>query len=111
LGNYFGALKPMLDLQEEQPEAEFFLFLSNLHALTKDSWSADSIRTNSYNLLKIYIACGFDPDKFFIYRQSDISAHAELTWIFECITHMGFMERMHAYKDAVNKGKSKELSV
>lgn len=111
LWNYFGALRPMLELRKQHSDAEFFLFLSNLHALTKDEWSAASVRENSYNLLKIYLATWFDPDKFFIYRQSDISAHAELAWIFECITHMGFMERMHAYKDAVNKWKSKELSV
>lgn len=101
----------MLELRKEHADAEFFLFLSNLHALTKDEWTPESIRDNSYNLLKIYFATWFDPEEFFIYRQSDISAHAELAWIFECITHMGFMERMHAYKDAVAKGKSKELSV
>jgi len=57
-------------------------------------------------LLKLYIACGFSPDKFFIYKQSDIPAHAQLTWILMCMTHLGFMERMHAYKDALSKGKS-----
>lgn len=104
-------MKPMLDLRKQHSDSEFFLFLPDLHAITTWDWDPKSIRANSYSLLKLYIACGLNPKDFFIYKQSDISAHTELTWIFECITHMGFMERMHAYKDAVNKGKSKELSV
>lgn len=111
LWNYFGALKPMIDLQKEHPDDEFFLFLSNMHALTKPNRDGELIRHNSLSLLKLYIASGIDPDKFFIYNQSDIPAHAQLTRVFECLTHMWFMERMHAYKDAVAKGKSKELSV
>ncbi len=101
----------MIDLQEEHPEDEFFMFLSNMHALTKDAWTGESVRHNSLSLLKLYVACGVDPEKFFIYNQSDVPAHAQLAWIFQCLTHMWFMERMHVYKDAVAKGKSKELSV
>lgn len=102
----------MIDLQSEQGEkSDFFLFLSNLHALTKENWNPHAIKQNSINLIKLYLASGVDPDKFFIYRQSDIAAHAELCRIFQCITTMGFMERMHVYKDALSKGKANLLSV
>jgi len=112
LWNYFGALKPMLDLEKELwSDGEFFLFLSNMHALTKSNYDPWLVKSNSMTLLKLYIACGFSPDKFFIYKQSDIPAHAQLTWILMCMTHLGFMERMHAYKDALSKGKSWDLSL
>ena len=112
LGNYFGALQPMIELQKKHgKDDDFFLFLSNLHALTKDNRDASKIRQNSLNIIKLYIASGVDPDKFFIYRQSDVSAHTELLWVFQCLTTMGFMERMHVYKDALAKWKANLLSV
>lgn len=112
LGNYFGALKPMIDLQKElEQEAEFFLFLSDMHALTKENFDPAAIERNSLNLLKLYIASGCTPDKFFIYKQSDIPAHAQLTRVFMCLTHMWFMERMHAYKDASAKGSAGLVTV
>lgn len=109
--NYFWCVKQMIDLQKQHPDDEFFMFLSNMHALTKPNRDGAWIRHNSLSLLKLYLACWVDPEKFFIYNQSDIPAHAQLTRVFECLTHMWFMERMHAYKDAVAKWKSKELSV
>ncbi len=63
------------------------------------------------NALKMYVACGIDPTKTLIYNQADIPAHAECGRILGCITNMGTMERMHAYKDAVAKGKANEISV
>lgn len=112
LWNYFWALKPMIDLQAKQwAESDFFLFLSNLHALTKDNRDPSAIKQNSLNLIKLYLASGIDPDKFFIYRQSDVSAHTDLLWIFQCLTTMWFMERMHVYKDALAKGNANMLSV
>ena len=112
LGNYFGALKPMIELQAQKGDtAEFFLFLSNMHALTKENWDPEVVAQNSLNLIKLYIASGVDPEKFFIYKQSDVPAHAELCRIFQCLTTMWFMERMHVYKDAAAKGKANELTV
>jgi len=102
----------MIDLQKAKGDsAEFFLFLSNLHALTKDNRDPKVIKQNSLNMIKLYIASGVDPDKFFIYRQSDVPAHTEMCRVFQCLTTMGFMERMHVYKDAVAKGKANELTV
>jgi len=57
------------------------------------------------------MACGVDLSKFVIYNPADVPAHAQLNWILGCITHMGFMERMHSYKEALDKGKAKEISV
>jgi tryptophanyl-tRNA synthetase len=89
IGNYFGALKPMIELQKEKGDsAEFFLFLSNLHALTKENRDPAKVKQNSLNLIKLYIASGVDPEKFFIYRQSDIPAHTEVCRIFQCLTTM-----------------------
>ncbi len=110
LWNYFGAVKPMIDLSHEFPDAELFLFLASMHGLTTlHDW--DLLRRNSLNVLKIYMACGVDLEKFVIYNPADVPAHAQLTWVLNCITHMWFMERMHSYKDALDKWKAKEISI
>jgi len=110
LWNYFGAVKPMIDLSHEFPDAEFFLFLAIMHGLT-GLHDGKAIHDNSLNVLKIYMACWVDLNKFVIYSPADVPAHAQLSWILWCITHMWFMERMHSYKEALDKGKSKEISV
>lgn len=65
----------------------------------------------SMNILKLYIACGIDPKKTIIFNQAMIPAHSQLERVFTCITNMGTAERMHSYKDAINKGKAGEISV
>lgn len=110
LGNYFGAVKPMMDLSAQYPDAEIFLFLAIMHGLT-GLHDGKAIHDNSLNVLKIYMACGVDLKKFVIYNPADVPAHAQLSWVLGCITHMGFMERMHSYKEALDKGKAKEISV
>lgn len=110
LGNYFGAVKPMMDLSAQFPDAEVFLFLAIMHGLT-GLHDGKAIHDNSLNVLKIYMACGVDLKKFVIYNPADVPAHAQLSWVLGCITHMGFMERMHSYKEALDKGKAKEISV
>ncbi|MEI7477053.1 MAG: tryptophan--tRNA ligase [bacterium] len=109
IGNYFGAIAPMLRAQAAN-DAEVYLFLANLHAFTA-LHNPQEIREHSYTALKTYIACGIDPKKTCIYTPADIPAHTELGRILGCITNMGTMERMHAYKDAVAKGKANEISV
>lgn len=100
----------MMDLSEQFPDAEIFLFLAAMHGLT---WlhDAKAIHDNSLNVLKIYMACWVDLNRFVIYNPVDVPAHAQLNWVLACITHMGFMERMHSYKEALDKGKAKEISV
>ncbi len=109
IGNYFGAIEPMVKAQKESTY-DVFMFLANMHSLTAVH-NADKIHQYSMNALKMYIACGIDPEIATIYNQADIPAHAECGRILGCITNMGTMERMHAYKDAVAKWKANEISV
>lgn len=108
--NYFGAIKPMMDLAEKFKDAEIFLFLANMHGFTYVHDGAQ-IRQNSINVLKLYAACGVDLKRFIIYNPAEIPWHAQLNRALTCITHMWFMERMHSYKEALDKGKAKEISV
>lgn len=86
------------------------MFLANLHSLTV-LHDPKKIHTYSLNAIKMYLACGLDPQKAIIYNQAQLPAHAELSWILSCITNMGTAERMHAYKDAIGKWKAGEMSV
>ena len=82
-------------------DAEIFMFVANLHALT-EFHDPVAIRKNTITAVKTYLACGLDPQKVHIYNQSDISAHTELMRVLACVTNIGFMKRMHAYKAAVD---------
>ena len=100
VGNYFGAIRPMVELQEQ---GEMFLFLADLHALTSTQDAAalrGYVREAAIDLL----ACGIDPARTLFWRQSDVPLHAELMWILSTVTPMGLMERMVAYKEKVQKG-------
>lgn len=109
LGNYFGALKPMVDLANSGAY-EVFMFIANMHALT-EFHDAEWIRKNTFNVVKSYLAAGLDPEKVHIYNQSDVFGHTELHRVLSCVTNMWFMKRMHAYKAAVDQGKGDEISV
>lgn len=100
IGNYFGALKPFLEHYENY---ESFLMVVDYHALTslKDS---EQLRQNTINVLKDYLAIGVDPKKAVMFKQSNVSAHTELAWIFNCLVTVKFLELGHAYKDKVAKG-------
>jgi len=100
----------MLELWEKNTESEFFLFLANMHTFTKlQDWN--QVKQNTINIIKIYLSCGIDPNKYLIYNPADIPWHVQLGRVLTCLTHMGHMERMHAYKDAVQKWKANETSV
>lgn len=109
LGNYFGAVKPFHDMCLAHPDAEKFLFVANMHSLNKvqDGW----LRRNTLNTIKLYLACGIDPEEVFVYNQADVPGHAQLERVLGCLTHMWFMERMHAYKAAVDQGRASEIGV
>jgi len=110
LWNLFWAIKPFLKMSEENPDAEIFMFLANMHALTAlHDWNA--IRNNSINIVKLYAACGADLNRFYIYNPADIPAHAQLNWVFSCLTIMWTMERMHSYKEALAKWNAGTISV
>ncbi len=108
--NYFGSIKQMMDLAKENPDSEFFLFLANMHGFTQIH-NQEEMRENSIMALKLYLACWADAKQFIIYNPADIPGHAQLNWVLTCTTHMWFMERMHSYKEALDKWKAKEIWV
>lgn len=106
IGNYFGAMKQFVDLQEQYDESLFFI--ADYHALNT-LHNADEMRRNIFEIALDYLAIGLDPKKVTIFKQSDIPQHAELAVIFNTITTMPYLMRAHAFKDA--EAKNKEISV
>ena len=100
IGNYFGAIKQFVELQNEY---EGFYFLANYHALTS-SPKGEDLKSNTINVILDYLALGLDPKKSTLFLQSDVPEHAELSWILSNISPMGLLERAHSYKDKVAKG-------
>ncbi len=100
LGNYFGAVKQHIALQDE---AECFYFIANYHALTTIQ-SARTLADNPRDVALDYLALGLDPNKATFFRQSDVPEVTELAWIFSTITNMGLLERAVSYKEKVEKG-------
>ncbi|MCA9363587.1 tryptophan--tRNA ligase [Candidatus Kaiserbacteria bacterium] len=100
IGNYFGALKPFLDIYQDY---ESYLMVADYHALTSLR-NPDELRNNIYNVVKDYLAVGVDPEKAIIFRQSDNQDHMELGWIFDCMVTVPFLMQAHSYKDKVAKG-------
>lgn len=109
LGNYFGAMKQYVDLQQRD-NCERFYFIANYHALTTMRSRTD-LEQNSWNILREYLAAGIDINKSSIFIQSDIPEHTELAWILNCLTPLGLLERAHAYKDAIAKGKEANVGL
>ncbi len=99
LGNYLGALKNWVDLNEEY---ECLYGVMDLHSLTVRQVPAD-FRKNARSLYALYVAAGLDPEKNCIYYQSHVSGHAELSWILSCFTYMGELNRMTQFKDKAAK--------
>jgi tryptophanyl-tRNA synthetase len=100
LGNYFGAMKPMVELQEEH---ELFTFIANYHSLTS-SKDAATLKQNTIEAAVDYLSIGIDPEKTTFWVQSDMPEVLELYWILSKFTPMGLLERAHSYKDKVAKG-------
>lgn len=100
IGNYFGALKPFIDRQDEY---DSMLMVVDYHALTSLK-NAEELRKYSWDIVLDYLAAGLDPSKSVIFKQSEVSQHTELAWIFECLVTVPFLQQAHAYKDKVAKG-------
>ena len=100
LGNYFGMMKPAIELQEK---GEAFYFLADLHALTTVR-DPDALRANSRGLAVDFLACGLDPTRSVLFRQSEVAAVTELAWILSSVTPMGLLERCHSFKDKTARG-------
>jgi tryptophanyl-tRNA synthetase len=100
-GNYFGMIKPAIQLAEGH---DAFYFIADLHALTTVR-DPESLRRDSLGIAATMLACGMDPDKAVLWRQSDVPEVLELTWMLSVVTGMGLLERAHSYKDARAKGR------
>jgi tryptophanyl-tRNA synthetase len=102
LGNYFGAIHQLLELQDEFP-GECFYFIADYHALTSLN-DPDALRESVRELASTYLALGIDPAKACMFRQSDVPEVTELMWLLSSVTGMGLLERAVSYKDKVAKG-------
>jgi tryptophanyl-tRNA synthetase len=100
IGNYFGALKPTVDLCKDH---DGIVSVVDYHALTSVR-NPEEMRTNILNTTRDYMAAGLDPAKTVIFQQSKVQEHTELAWILECLVTVSFLELGHAYKDKVAKG-------
>jgi tryptophanyl-tRNA synthetase len=102
LGNYFGMMKPSIELQEK---GEAFYFIANYHSMTTLVDPAKR-RQNTLDVALDFLACGLDPKKTVFFRQSDVPEVTELAWMLSTVTPMGLLERCTSYKDKVAKGIS-----
>jgi tryptophanyl-tRNA synthetase len=107
LGNYFGMMKPAIELQDK---GEAYYFIADLHALTTVR-DPDALRRNTREIAIDFLACGLDPARACLFRQSDITCIPELSWILATVTPMGLLERCHSYKDKVAKGLPSSLGL
>jgi tryptophanyl-tRNA synthetase len=102
LGNYFGMMKPAIELQEK---GDAFYFIADYHSMTSLFDPAER-RKNSLDVALDFLACGLDPKKSVFFRQSDVPEVTELAWLLSTVTPMGLLERCTSYKDKVAKGIS-----
>ncbi len=105
LGNYIGAIKRFVELQQSMPEDEFYLFIADLHAITTPQETQD-LRKRTKDIAAMYLAAGLDPERTILFIQSEVKEHAELGYLLQCYTYMGELERMTQYKDKIKKGES-----
>jgi tryptophanyl-tRNA synthetase len=100
IGNYFGAIKPNVDLFNNH---QGLFMVADYHALTSLKNPAE-LRKNIIENVKDYLAAGINLDNAILFKQSDVSEHTELAWILDCLVSVSFLELGHAYKDKVAKG-------
>jgi tryptophanyl-tRNA synthetase len=102
LGNYFGMMKPAIELQDE---GEAFYFIANYHSMTS-LFDAAERRRNTVEVALDFLACGLDPKRSVFFRQSDVPEVTELAWLLTTVTPMGLLERCTSYKDKIARGVS-----
>ncbi|HZR79433.1 MAG TPA: tryptophan--tRNA ligase [Chthoniobacterales bacterium] len=100
IGNYFGMMRPAIELQKE---GETFYFIADYHALTSLR-DPKALRENSRRVALDFLACGLDPEKSALFRQSDVPQTTELAWILSTVTPVSRLELAHSYKDKVARG-------
>ncbi len=102
VGNYFGMMKPSIELQDQ---GDAFYFIADYHSMTS-LYDANLRREYTQQVAIDFLACGLDPEKSVLFKQSDVPEHVELSWILSSICPMGLLERCHSYKDKIAKGLS-----
>lgn len=102
IGNYFGAMQPAIKLQDE---GDAYYFIADYHSLTSVQ-DGKALRAFVRDVAIDFMACGLDPNKCVLFRQSDVPEHCELSWILSTVTPMGLLERCHSYKDKIANGIS-----
>ncbi len=107
LGNYFGAIRQFVTMQDE---GEAFYFIANLHSLTTVSDPA-KLREFTLDAALTYLAFGLDPKRSVLFRQSDVKEHAELYWVLGSLVPMAHLERAHSFKDKIAKGIRPDLGL
>ncbi|MHA3916632.1 tryptophan--tRNA ligase [Halovulum sp. GXIMD14793] len=105
LGNYLGAVKRFVDMQNSGTETIYCIV--DMHAITVTWPGAVELKRATHELAAAYIACGLDPEKSILFNQSQVSAHAELAWIFNCVGRLGWANRMTQFKDKAGKNAEK----
>ncbi len=100
IGNYFGMMRPAIELQAE---GEPFYFIADYHALTSVR-DPKVLRENSRRIALDFLACGLDPERGALFRQSDVPQVTELAWIISTVAPVGLLERAHSYKDKLARG-------
>jgi len=100
IGNYFGMMRPAVALQAE---GEAFYFIADYHALTTVR-DPKALRENTRRVALDFLACGLDPERAALFRQSDVPEVTELAWILSTVAPMGLLERSHSYKDKLARG-------
>lgn len=103
LGNYIGALKNWVSLQSSYKS---FFAVVDMHAITVENNNPSGLSPNSTKTIAMYIACGIDPQKSIIFKQSNVAAHAELCWILMCHTMLGKLNRMTQFKEKSSSFRS-----
>jgi tryptophanyl-tRNA synthetase len=102
IGNYLGMMRPAIALQAE---GDAFYFIADYHALTSLKDPA-TLRENGRRVAIDFLACGLDPERAALFRQSDVPQVTELAWILSTVAPMGLLERAHSYKDKIARGLS-----
>src|SRR6476660_6112131 len=100
LGNYFGMMRPSIELQEQ---GEAYYFIANYHSMTS-LLDPDERRKNTRDVALDFLACGLDPNKSVFFKQSDVPEVTELAWMLTTLTPMGLLERGTSYKDKIARG-------
>jgi tryptophanyl-tRNA synthetase len=110
IGNYFGALHPLVELSKQSEFDKILMFVVNLHSLNSIK-DAETLRNYTKDIVLDFLSLDIDMSKSNLFLQSDIRELTELTWIFNNLVSVAYLERSHAYKDAIANGKEANMGL